>query len=216
MILDYCSRRPVVGGLTVVAALLAITALNRWIFEQVWSTDYLNWYANAGPFIALAMGAFGLAWGGLDRNPRLISAHPCEYLAATFQVAGLPMAAFGPHFRSENQAAPVPAWEILAAIPVVLALVVATLGWLVFIVPMQYFVFLVCGAPVRIAMRSSVKVEARFAGRSVLYEERPRDQPVPAGWWDASMRDRPVTLTSAFSAALLFLIDHALKYFGAA
>lgn len=207
MLPTYCARHPMLGGFAVVAALVAVAALNQWLFARLWSTDYLRWYAHAGPFIALATGAFGAAWGGLDRNPRLVSAHPCVYLSACFQVAGLPIYAFGTHFRNPAAGARVPAWEIFAAIPLVVVFVIAAIGWLVFIVPLQYFVFVICGAPVRIAMRSRVRVEARFQDQDLAFVERAREQPLPEGWWDASMRDKPVTLTSAFAAALLFLLQ---------
>lgn len=207
MIPTYCTRHPVLGGFSVMAVLLAAAALNYWIFARLWAADYLRWYAHAGPFIALATGAFGAAWGGLDNNPRLISAHPCVYLAACFQVAGLPIYAFGTHFRHPSAGQRAPAWETFAAIALAVAFVIAAIGWLVFIVPLQYFVFVICGAPLRIAMRSRVRVEARFLEQDLIFAERAREQPLSNGWWDASLRDKPVTLTSAFSAALLFLLQ---------
>ena len=208
--MDYCTKRPVLGSLAALAGLLAACLLNHWLFSEIFEADYLRWYANAGPFIALATAAFGAAWGGLDKNVALISAQPCEYLRASLQAAGLPIYVFGTHFRRQHGAHV--AGELFAAIPLVLAFVAAALGWLLFIVPVQYFVYLVCGAPVRIALSSRVRIEAHRDGRRVELDERARDEPLRGGWWDASMRDNPVTLTSAFSAALLFLIDQALKY----
>ena len=186
--------------------------LNYWIFSEIFGTDYLRWYADAGKFIALATAAFGAAWGGLDKHVALISARPCDYLRASLQAAGLPIYAFGTHFRRQHGAR-VPGWELVAAIPLVIAFVVAAFGWLLFVVPVQYFVYLVCGAPVRVALRSRVRIEGIFDAGRVVFEERAREEPLRAGgWWDASMRDNPVTLTNAFAAALLFLLDQALKY----
>ena len=80
-------RRPrLAAGLTF-GALLFICTLNYWIFREFFGLSYLLWYSNAGPFIALATAAFGAAWGGIDKNPALVSANPLTYVGACFQVA---------------------------------------------------------------------------------------------------------------------------------
>lgn len=60
--------------------------------------------------------------------------------------------------------------------------------------------------PSRMAMTSSVRFEARMNGSDRELEQRPLAEPLRCGWWNESMRDKPVTLTSAFSAAALFLL----------
>lgn len=194
-------------------ALLLVCTLNYWIFCAFFGVNYLLWYSNAGPFIALATAAFGAAWGGIDKNPALVSANPSIYVGACLQVVGLPMSVFGAHLQSRYHARPI-GLETLAAVPLVLALVVAMFGWLVFIVPPQYFVFLICGAPSRLALSSSATGSARISGSRLEYEvpEQPGTLSREQGWWDASMRDKPVTLASAFSAALLFLMSALWRY----
>jgi hypothetical protein len=83
------------------------------------------------------------------------------------------------------------------------------LAWLVFVVPAQYFLFLLVGALSRIALTSSAQISARIqSGRVEILENPPGARPkAEDGWWDASMRDKPVTLASAFGAALLFLLS---------
>jgi hypothetical protein len=193
--------------------LLLVCALNYWIFRELFGLSYILWYSNAGPFIALATAAFGAAWGGIDKNPALISANPLNYVGACFQVIGLPMTVFGEHLQSRYHKRSI-GFEALAALPLIVALVVAMFAWLVFIVPPQYFVFLICGAPSRIALSSSATGYARIAGNQLKYEVR-RQQGTSSkeeGSWDASMRDKPVTLASAFSAALLFFISFLWRY----
>ncbi|MBI3014513.1 MAG: hypothetical protein HYY65_05505 [Candidatus Tectomicrobia bacterium] len=209
------AKRRRLAGFLLLVVLLAICFLNRWIFRELFGLDYVRWYVDAGPIIALATAAFGAAWGELDKNPSLVSANPYDFAGACLQVAGLPIDVFGAHLRSKNREVPLSALEFLAGLPLIVVFVIAAIGWLLFVVPLQYFVFLICGAPSRIAMASSIRVEARIVGRKLEMEEQPLLNLERDDWWDASMRDKPVTLTSAFSAAALFLISQVWGYWAA-
>jgi hypothetical protein len=201
------TRARVMIALTFVGLLL-VSAANVLAFRVFFARSYIEWYSNAGPFIALATAAFGAAWGGLDKNPALVSANPLAYVGACFQVAGLPLIAIGAHLRSKNRLRPV-GMELLPIIVLTPLLAVAMLAWLVLIVPAQYFLFLLVGALSRVALTSSAQISARIqSGRVEILENPPATRPKPEdGWWNASMRDKPVTLASAFGAALLFLLS---------
>jgi hypothetical protein len=193
------------------AALVCVCAVNYWVFPRLFDSNYLRWYVSAGPFIGLATAAFGAAWGKLDNNTGLISAVPLHYIGACLQVVGLPVLVFGGHVRSKNQPRGVGVWNVLFTLPLLVALVVAAVGWLLLIAPLQYFVFLICGAPSRIAMTSAYRVQARMHGWGLAFDERNVKDPKPEEGWDASMTDKPVTLANAFSAAALFLLGRLLS-----
>jgi hypothetical protein len=219
----------IVGYVAALAALSGVCVLNQWVLSQLFELNYIRWYVNAGPIIGLATAAFGAAWGGMDKNTGLVSANPFDYVGACLQVAGLPIIVFGVHISSmgslaeslgtpprflatDSRAYRPASREVLAVlrdallgVPLILVFTVSTFAWLLLVAAPQYFVFLVCGAPSRIAMASSNSVYAHFSGRSVKTETKPLNDPLPEGSWDASMRDKPVTLTSAFSAAMLFV-----------
>lgn len=191
--------------------LLLLCVVNAWVFQRVFARSYLGWYASAGPIIAIATAAFGAAWGGLDKNPALVSANPLSYLGACLQVAGLPLVASGAHLRTANRRSPI-GLEILPLLVLALALSLAIIGWLLLIVPAQYFLFLVAGAFSRAALSSSAQVRARLrSGQVDISEDKGADSAGPgADWWDASMRGKPVTLASAYGAAILFLLGLVL------
>lgn len=199
-------RARVMMAATFVVLLLAC-ALNIWIFRVLFDRNYIEWYSGAGPFIALATAAFGAAWGGLDKNPALVSANPLAYFGACCQVAGLPLFAAGAHLRSKNRRQPV-GIECVFLFVLLLSLTVAVFAWLLLVMPAQYFLFLVVGSLSRVALTSSAQISARISqsGRVEFTESAPDGRRKPDGWWDASMRDKPVTLASAFGAALLFLL----------
>ena len=197
---------PRLANVVALGALLAVCFLDWWILGKLFGLDYIRWYVNAGPIIGLATAAFGAAWGGMDRNAGLVSAQPFNYVGACLQVVGLPILVFGTHLRSDSHDNRPPLRDSLAGVPLILVFTVSAIGWLLLVAPPQYFVFLVCGAPSRIAMATSKSVYAHFAERKVEFEIVPRGDSLPQGWWDASMRDKPVTLASAFSAATLFVV----------
>jgi hypothetical protein len=207
------SKRLWIRVVLLLIGLISVCLINYWLFRRLFGSNYLRWYVSAGPFIGLATAAFAAAWGKLDNNTGLVSAIPLDYIGACLQTAGLPIVAFGGHPQSKYQLRKVPGWDHLFGLPLVLAFVIAALAWLLLIAPLQYFVFLICGAPSRMAMTSKYRLYARLDDWKVKYEERtvndppPTNDPPPAKeWWDASMADKPVTLANAFSAATLFLV----------
>lgn len=190
--------------------LTAICLVNSWIIHRLFSigfSGYLNWYVSAGPFINLAVVAFGAAWSVLDNNVGLVSAHPLIYIRACRKLAGLPIYAFGGHLRRENHDGH-HLWDLLFGMPLIVLFVVASFAWLVLVAPLQYFLFLFCGAPSRIALRSHYRLRAEVDGEIPSFRVLARYEPEPESGWEASMRDKPVTLANAFGAATLFIIGY--------
>jgi hypothetical protein len=204
---------PALYRLGALVLLGGLVVLSWWIFRAA-GHDYWTFWLKSGPVIGLATAAFGWAWGGLDRNPGLVSTDPLDYLGACLQVVGLPLDAFGGHLDHENHERPVAVTDTLLVIPLALVFLVAVLAWMVLIAPVQYFAFLVFGAPSRIALASRFRVYARLDGTRLHYRGgtalAPEAHRNDDGWWDASMRDRPVTVASAFMAAALLVIDTLL------
>ena len=191
--------------------LLSVLVAAAWIGFTMIGADYWAFWLKSGPVIGLATGAFGWAWGKMDRNIGLISADPLIYCGAALQVAGLPLVAFGGHLRRANHLKDLSTRDLLLTLPMAIVLALAVIGWLILIAPAQYFAFLVFGAPSRIALSSHHRVFARLGdgkleviSRTTVDGERPKED---EGWWDASMRDRPVTVAGAFMAAGLIVID---------
>ena len=212
MLPDNHDRSPAKTFMTEVvlplAGLVSICLINYFIFRRLFHSNYLRWYVSAGPFIGLATAAFGAAWGKLDNNTGLVSAVPLDYIGACLQAAGLPLYVFGGTLQSRPQRQGISLVNFLFGVPLILLIAIAVIAWLILVAPLQYFVFLVCGAPSRIVMTSSYYVHARMDGRWLKYTGGNTENPAPkkGDGWDASMRDKPVTLANAFSAAALFLI----------
>ena len=188
-------------------ALAAICVINSLIIQEVFSVSprrYLDWYVEAGPFIGIAVVAFGAAWKELDSNIGLVSSNPRTYIIACSKLAGLPMFAFGGHLKTKRDNL----WDIVAGVPLIIMFIVASFAWLVLIAPLQYFLFLVCAAPSRIVLRSNYRLRAQIEDQMLYYSELRPETPEPTTGWDASMRGKPVTMANGFGVAVLFLIGY--------
>lgn len=201
--------RPTLYVAATFVLLVLLCLFNSWWFTSILQLNYLVWYSHAGPVIALGTVLIGVAWGDLDKHTDLISAHPLYYIAACLQVASLPLIAAGAHLKAEHRLVPL-GWNMIPLLLLTPLLVAAMFGWLLLVVPVQYFVFLLTGAFSRAALTSSAQLVARVDdGKVAVIESTPGKPITPAvGQWDASMRDKPLTLTNAFSAALLFVLAY--------
>jgi len=169
-----------------------------WAGFHAVGADYFAFWRGSGAVIGLGVAAAGWAWGSIDRHPGLISANPRIFAASALQLTGLPLVAFGGHLRAKAR---VSTFDRVAILPAGLIFTVAVLGWLLLIAPAQYFVFLVAAAPSRVALASDYRLFAYFGSDGRLQTAERDSAPPDAGWWDAAMRDRPVSMAGAFTAA---------------
>jgi hypothetical protein len=190
------------------AGLVALVLVRAVVFRAA-GGDYFGFWRGAGPVIGLATAALGWAWGAIDRNTGLVSANPRVYAGAALQLASLPLIAFGGHMQSRYRREPVWTSDLVLILPLGLVYGAAVIAWLVLIAPAQYFAFLAFGAPSRLALASRFRLYARLdAEGQLIHGEGVAGAPdSDASWWDASMRDRPVTMASAFLAAGLGLLQ---------
>lgn len=193
---------------TVIGLGLVITlaALDQFLFKALFGISHLDWYLKNGISISVITTLVSMTWSDMKEMTGIISAHPLKYLKACCRVMGLPFLVFGTHMRT-NKAPSEPRsfFDTLMTIPLVLLFVTVILAWLIAVVPLQYFVYLVCGAPARLFAASTRRTIARMSGGNLETEEIEKGQNTPDGWWDASLASKPVTSTNLF-ATMLFLV----------
>ncbi|NLX18577.1 MAG: hypothetical protein GXY53_04735 [Desulfobulbus sp.] len=186
--------------------LLALLAIDHWIFSIWFSTTHLQWYGKNGALIGLVSSVTSLAWGDMNRHTGLISSHPLDYLGSCFQLIGLPIYALGTNLRGTgHEPAARSTFDTLMAIPFLFAVVAVMAIWLVVVVPLQYFLFLICGAPARVLSRSKKQPIARFTGTRLEISKIDNFTQLPEGWWSASLSKKPVAMTNLF-VSLFFLM----------
>jgi hypothetical protein len=204
--------------LSIVLAVLIILGLcvfNYWLFGVLFDSSYLAWYVNTGPVFGLVTIVIAAVWKGLDKEPGLISKNPYEYLGSYAQLAGLAMYTLTPIIDPKSYATRPPYSDYIVGFFFALLLMITIIAWLIFVIPLQYFVFLICGALPRMAPGSSKRVVAWLEGphrKHLKMEEQPLNGVIPEDGWVATLKDMPFKLTGAFSAAFLFLLGQILNF----
>jgi hypothetical protein len=200
----------VASGWLWVAVIAAALAANYAVFRY-FGGSYFHWYVSNGSKLALALALFSLAIK-LDDEPGLIVAHPTNYVAAWFAFFGQGFFWLQNILASESsESGSIPFWDGLVTILFSLAWTAAVFAWLAVVVPAQYCVTLVCGAPVRLTLATR---------DDVIVERLERKKPRPGRTWiptsakrvnvGLNVREKPVTATAAISAAALFALSFAV------
>jgi hypothetical protein len=90
---------------------------------------------------------------------------------------------------------------------------VLTLGmvtWLVLVVPAQYFVYLIAGAPAREALASPRRAWVKVTRGQIEIVRAPKQQDIPDGYSESGISAKPITLTASLAAIILFALSRLL------
>ena len=142
--------------------------VNSWLFRKWFGTSYLDWYIANGTFISVTASLFAVVWKNLNDNPGLIAANPTVFLAANLQLIGIQAQVIGQQLTegvaklksnrrlSASLDTGVPFSDLFdgaASLVAALVMVSALTVWFVTVVPLQYFIVLLAGAPARLALK---------------------------------------------------------------
>jgi hypothetical protein len=120
---------------------------------------------------------------------------------------------------SESEDAPVepaivptglPVIDIVLAMLFALAFVLATLAWLLLVVPLQYFVYLATGAPARVACASPTRAWVTSQEKGTIISEALKSDALPMGAIESGFTARPVTFTAAITTGVLFAVSQLI------
>jgi len=194
------------------AGLLLLVLLYRWLFTHFFKDiTYLQWYFKNAAAIGIGSALLSTVWGVLDEHPDLISAHPMKFMAAYFELVGgycfsasLGIAPSSKGAREElyvSRAAAELFDSIVGSLLWAILVIIIIVGVLV-IGPLQYFVFLICGAPARVVLQSKRRLILRENNATTELKEIHDGDDVPADWKDISIQNKPFTLTNVIVALL--------------
>ena len=204
-------RRRLIGELVATAALALLLLANHWLFARWLDASYVRWYVESGPWIGVATRLTADVWPDLEEHDGLVSASPREYCGSWVGVVGATFVSFGmklPPVRSGRGLGR--AVDVVLASLVTAGVVLGLIGWLLVVVPAQYAVYALCGAPSRI-FRDSPHVAAwnvrdTRAGVNAV----PAGGTLPPGWWADGLARKPLAVTATFATVLLLLARGAL------
>jgi len=192
------------------AALAGLIVADELVLRAVFGTHYLSWYLANGAIVSLLVAFVTLAWGDVNRLPGLISAHPLEYAAAHVALCVLPSqslaAILAPRGEARPETAPIglPLLDTILTAAVTVLLLAALVVFILVVAPIQYFIYLVAGAPGREAYASPARAWYRIGPREIVVESGPRTGELPPGADESAYTGRPVTFAAAVASALLF------------
>lgn len=172
--------------LLTLAIFVGLILLNRWIFATLFGIDYLIWYISKGSLISLGITFISLVAKEFKKDIDTVSANPLTYLAtylrypsiAWYMFATLMHENTGLGEKTGEQKTvnekkdelgdaqpsfdPVSAlWHLIDSLLLLIWAAVLFMGvilWVVVVVPLQYFVFLICGAPARYFQATNFQV----------------------------------------------------------
>lgn len=210
--------------------LVGLILLNRWLFAMLFDTDYLLWYINNGALIGAGVTFISLASEEFKKDVAAVSARPGIYFAAYFKYLAIIYFDFGTYLRLNTGAISI--FDIFLALAWMVILFVMTLLWIIIVIPLQYFIFLLCGAPARMFYPAGYQVSDRIKDGNLEYrlvreldkaetssliltpkdvlnlESFKKSLETPRGWKETNISIEPFTLTSLLS--ILFL--EAVKF----
>jgi hypothetical protein len=91
-----------------------------------------------------------------------------------------------------------------------LVLALGMIAWLVLVVPAQYFVYLVAGAPAREALASPRRAWVKVTRGQIEIVRAPKQQDIPDGYSESGISAKPITLTASLAAIILFALSRLL------
>ena len=103
-----------------------------------------------------------------------------------------------------------PVVDIVVAMLFALTFWLATLAWLLLVVPLQYFVYLVTGAPARVACASPTRASVEIEGKETIYGETLKSEALAKGAIESGFTAKPVTFTAAITTAVLFSVSQLI------
>lgn len=191
--------------LVTIGVVVLLLSLNIWCFQRYLGISYWTWYIDKSLWVTLGPALLGFVTSELDDNPDLISPNILRYLRSwSVLLSGW--------FRSIAAAlAPSPkdhsCWNQIdgvIAFPFFLAMMAGMLLWFLIVVPGQFFVNLVAGAPVRACLASSRRcvIEKKPGGLTELREES-KDSPISESTIELSLIRKPVSATGTIAALML-------------
>jgi hypothetical protein len=194
------SGRPTIPRPVMLASLGAAVALDYAAFRFLFEMNYFRWYVAGGPLIATVLVGVSKALD-LDKNPNRISADPNLYSGAWFYKHGEDQLRLAGIVRARGANA----IDEIGATILAVAMALIGIAWLVLIAPIQYFVTLLTGAPARVALHSETSLRPSEKGTPTAID-RDLEKALPRTQFVGLFATNAVTMTSALTAALLYLL----------
>lgn len=211
--------------LLALAVIIALILLNKWLFATFFGTNYLHWYIQNGTFISFGITFISFVSQSFNKDIDTVSADPLTYGLTYLVYLAIPLGLLGKKMEinaglSDEARAFAEAEEAARAQsasasdePSLLAslinslfmllwapiLLTAPVLWILVVVPPQYFVFLVCGAPARYMRQGDFRAVAAKEDGQVALSYAKYSEELAQGAHNVSLGIEPFPLTNLLS-----------------
>ncbi len=200
-------------------AIVGMVGIN-WLVFHLAGSDYLRWFVENGTLIALGFALVSVAID-LNRHTGLIATSVTGFVATLLEVfielSGSIISLLAEprsdvELRDEGHVLLTSryhsrAWDVPFGLLFVALCLALMAGWMFVVAPLQYFLNLPCGAPARLGLASGQTISVEILEGGHWHTVGSKDELAEAlerGATEISCASKPVTLTSALSALVLF------------
>lgn len=181
-----------------------IFVANYFVFNHFLELNYYQWFIRQGSIISIITGLiyfFREEAAGKGEDIGLISDHPFEFLGAHFQVLGLLFLAMGDSIKEVRVTTFHIFIDSLIAYTLIFLLAISMIGWFLILIPCQFLVTFICGAPARI-FHTSGSTTSITSTKPSTSEKRSLN---------LDMKAKPFEFTNALAALFLFVLSQILS-----
>ena len=211
--------------LLAIVTIIALILFNRWLFAALFGTDYVLWYIENGTFISFGITFISFVSKNFNKDVNTVSANPLTYLTTYLLYLAIPIGLLGTLMRAnagvsemaedsgssiaesgeaDNEQA-MPASNAGSSLDSLLFLLwapiilLAPFLWIVVVIPLQYFVFLICGAPARYIHPKDYRAIVGVENGKVALNYLKSSAEITEGSQDVSLGIEPFPLTNLLS-----------------
>ena len=186
------------SGWIVIASLLA---LNYFLFNHFLKLNYSKWFIEQGAFISIITGLVYIFREKEIKDLGLISDHPFDFLGAQLQVLGMLFLALGDGLKGSRPNKFHLQIDSIITQLILLPLAVIIICWFLIVIPCQYVVYYVCGAPSRLFQTSNIERTVETSLPSDKDEKLHKKSS-----FVLDIKKKPFEFTNALAALILFIL----------
>lgn len=189
-------------GWVIIASLLIF---NFFLFNHFLKLNYFKWFIAQGAFISIITGFVYIFREKDTRDLGLISDHPFDFMGAQLQVLGMLFLALGDGLKGSRVTKFHLQVDSILAQLILLPLAVILICWFLVVIPCQYVVYFICGAPSRLFETSNL---VRTVESSLPSDKE--EKLLQKTSFALDIKKKPFEFTNTLAALVLFVLGQIL------
>jgi hypothetical protein len=189
-------------GWVIIASLLIF---NFFLFNHFLKLNYFKWFIAQGAFISIITGFVYIFREKDTRDLGLISDHPFDFMGAQLQVLGMLFLALGDGLKGSRVTKFHLQVDSILTQLILLPLAVILICWFLVVIPCQYVVYFICGAPSRLFETSNL---VRTVESSLPSDKE--EKLLQKTSFALDIKKKPFEFTNTLAALVLFVLGQIL------